>query len=153
MHNPWSAAGRGAHRVWLVAAACVLLAAACSPPTLGGSLDPNAPKGEVVTAEAIAETHAGNVWDALRWTVRNLTYRSDHNGRPMAIRARGRSYVQSNETVLVYVDGVQLADISVLGQMAASSVERFEILSGIEASTYFGTNAGDGVIHIITKNR
>jgi outer membrane receptor for ferrienterochelin and colicin len=32
-------------------------------------------------------------------------------------------------------------------------VERIVIMSGIEATTYFGTNAGDGVIHIITKGR
>ncbi len=134
-------------------AALLLLATACAPPLPKGDLDPGAPEGKIVTAEAIAATHAGTVWDALRWTVRNMTYRSDHNGRPMVIRARGRSSVQSNETVLVYVDGVRLSDIAVLGQMPASSVERIEVLSGIEASTYFGTNAGDGVIHIITKTR
>jgi outer membrane cobalamin receptor len=153
MRCPSRTAAPGISPTLVVAAACVLLAAGCAPPVPAGGSDPNAPRGRIITAEAIEASHAGNVWDALRWTVRNVTYRTDSSGRPMAIRARGRSSIQSNETLLVYVDGTLLSDISVLGQMSASSVERIEVLSGIEASTYFGTNAGDGVIHIITKRR
>ena len=75
------------------------------------------------------------------------------NGKPMAIRARGRSSVRTDDQVLVVIDNVRLDDITFLGVMPASTVERIEVLSGIEATTYFGVNAGDGVIHIITKNR
>jgi outer membrane cobalamin receptor len=136
-----------------MASVLLLCAAACAPPLPQGGLDPNAPKGEVVTAEAIAATHASTVWDALRLTVRNVTYSTDSRGRPGAIRARGRSSVRLDDSVQVYVDGVLVADLSILGQMPASTVERIEVLSGIEATTYFGTNAGDGVINIITRSR
>lgn len=153
MRCPWRTVAPGILPNLVIAATCAVLAAACAPPLPAGGSDPNAPRGRIVTAEAIEASHAGNVWDALRWTVRNVTYRTDSSGRPLAIRARGRSSMQSNETLLVYIDGTLLSDISVLGQMAASSVERIEVLSGIEASTYFGTNAGDGVIHIVTKSR
>jgi hypothetical protein len=53
----------------------------------------------------------------------------------------------------VYIDGAPLVDLTILGQMSASTVERFVVMSGIEATTYFGTNAGDGAILIITRHQ
>ncbi|NJD20077.1 MAG: Plug domain-containing protein [Gemmatimonadetes bacterium] len=135
----------------LTAATLVLLAAACAPPAPAGGSDPNAPRGEVVTAEAIAATGAGNVWDVLRRTVRGFSYLTGTDGRPMAIRARGRSSIRTDDQVLVVIDEVRQDDITFLRSMPASTVERIVVMSGIEASTYFGINAGDGVIHIITK--
>ena len=131
----------------------LVFAASCSPPLPAGATDPNAPKGEVITAEAIAEANASTAWEALRRTFRRVTYVTDAGGRPAAIRARGRSSLRFNDGMLVYVDEMLLSDISILAQMPASTIERIVIMSGIEATTYFGTNAGDGVIHIITKGR
>lgn len=137
----------------LLAAACALACAACQPPGPRGGSDPNAPKGEVITAEAIAATGASTIWDALRWTYRRVSYTTDNRGVPAAIHARGRSSIRTDDRLLVYIDGMPQSDLGVLAQMSAKLVERIEILSGIEASTYFGTNAGDGAINIILKKR
>lgn len=137
----------------LLAAACVLAAAGCSPPLTQSAGDAGSPRGEVITAEAIAAAGAGTVWEALRRTYRKVNYVTDAGGRPAAIRVRGRSSIRFNDGMLVYVDDTLLSDIAILGQMPSSTVERIVIVSGIEATTYFGTNAGDGVIHIITRNR
>lgn len=132
--------------------AVLLLIAACATAAPGG-FDADAPRGKVITAEAIAKTGASTVWDALRLTVRFATFTTDSDGRPGSIRTRGQSSISHDDRMLVYVDRVLLADIRLLGNMDASAVERIEVLSGIEATTYFGTNAGDGVIHIVTKHR
>jgi len=137
----------------LSTAVCVLVAAGCSPPLTQSAGEAGSPKGEVITAEAIAAAGAGTVWEVLRRTYRKVSYVTDAGGRPAAIRVRGRSSIRFNDGMLVYVDDTLLADIAILGQMPASTVERIVVVSGIEATTYFGTNAGDGVIHIITKSR
>ena len=135
------------------AAACALLlaAGACAP--LRAPVDPDAPRGEVVTREAIEATGASNMWDVLRRTVRSMSYVTGTDGRPMAIRARGRSSIRTDDQVLVVIDGLRLEDIGLLRSMPPSTVERIVVMSGIEATTAFGINAGDGVIHIITRNR
>jgi outer membrane cobalamin receptor len=138
-------------RIAFAAAVPLLATAACAPPR--ATVDPDAPRGEVVTSEQIAATGAGNVWDVLRRTVRSLSYMTGTDGRPMAIRRRGRSSIQTDDQVLVVIDHVRLDDIRLLYSMPPATVERIEVLSGIEATTYFGVNAGDGVIHIITKSR
>lgn len=139
-------------RSTVTGSALLVLAAACAAPPRGGG-DPSAPKGEVVTSEQIAATGAGNVWDVLRRTVRSLSYMTGTDGRPLAIRARGRSSIRTDDQVLVVIDNARVDDIRLLASMPASTVERIVVMSGIEASTYFGTNAGDGAILIITKNR
>ncbi len=137
--------------VRVLSVACVLSASACAQ-AAGGGADPTEPKGTVVTAEAIAATGAGNVWDVLRRTVRDFSYLTSTDGRPMAIHARGRSSIRTDDQVLVVIDGIRQDDITFLRSMPASTVERIVVMSGIEASTYFGVNAGDGAIHIITKS-
>ena len=147
MHPP-----RSAGRITVTGFVLLLVVAACAPST-GGSLDPNAPKGEIITAEAILATGATTVWDALRLTVKHATFTTSGSDEPGAIRARGKSSIQSDDRMLVYVDYMPLTDLRLLQGMSVRSLERIEVLSGIEASTYFGTNAGDGVIHIITRTR
>ena len=141
-----------AARTTRIAGSVLLLAAvACAPPRAG--TDPNAPRGEVITREAIEATGASNMWDVLRRTVRSMSYMTGPDGRPMAIRARGRSSIRTDEQVLVVVDGLRLEDIGLLHSMPPTTVERIVVMSGIEATTAFGINAGDGAIHIITRNR
>ena len=146
MHPP-----RSTGRITATGFVLLLVVAACAPP--GGSLDPNAPKGEVITAETILATGATTVWDALRLTVKHAMFTTSGSDEPGAIRARGKSSIQLDDRMLVYVDYMPLSDLRLLQGMSVRSVERIEVLSGIEATTYFGTNAGDGVIHIITRTR
>jgi outer membrane receptor protein involved in Fe transport len=44
-------------------------------------------------------------------------------------------------------------DFTVLGEMPAADLLDIEILSGIDATTYYGTNATKGVIRLRTKTR
>ena len=44
-----------------------------------------------------------------------------------------------------------MIDFTVLGSMPASDLFEIEVLSGIDATTYYGTNATKGVIRIWTK--
>jgi outer membrane cobalamin receptor len=55
------------------------------------------------------------------------------------------------DQALIVLDGVALADLARLSEMPASDVETMELLTGIQATTYFGTNSGDGVLVIRTK--
>ncbi len=52
----------------------------------------------------------------------------------------------------VFVDGADVVDFRSLTQIPASTILSIEILSGIEGTTYYGSNAVSGVILIRTKN-
>ena len=137
------------------AAACVTLLAlgACTGSAPAPGSDAQAPRGLTITAEELAETGANTVWEALRATVKFAIFTTDAEDRPTGIRTRGRSSVQRAESMLVYVDNVPLADIRMLHDMPVSRVERIVVLRGPDATTFFGTNAGDGVIQIFTRTR
>ncbi len=50
----------------------------------------------------------------------------------------------------IYIDRVKLTNITILASLPARDIERIQVINGLEATTYFGTNAGDGVILIHT---
>lgn len=135
------------------AAACVLFLAlgACAR-TAPGS-DAQAPRGLVITAEELAETGTYTVWEALRAKVKFAIFATDAEDRPTGIRTRGRSSLQRQESMLVYLDNVPLSDLRTLQDIPVSRVERIVVLRGPDATTFFGTNAGDGVIQIFTRTR
>jgi outer membrane cobalamin receptor len=136
------------------AAACVILAlGACTGSGPAPGADAQTPRGLVITAEQLQATQANTVWEALRATVRFAIFSTDAQDQPTAIRTRGRSSVQRPESMLVYVDNVPLSDIRMLQDMPVTRVERVVILRGPDATTFFGTNAGDGVIQIFTRTR
>jgi len=71
-----------------------------------------------------------------------------------SVSARGStnlSFNGGNESIKVYVDGVELANRSYLGLIDPTAIERIEILTGPEASTIYGSNAINGVMQIFTK--
>ena len=49
------------------------------------------------------------------------------------------------------VDNVRVTDIRVLEQVAASDILTIEVLSGLDATTYYGGTSTSGVILIKTK--
>jgi len=100
----------------------------------------------VVTAEAIEKSGAQTVWDALSRTIPFYVFHS--NGR---IEHRGRTSLVLTDQPLLILDGVTLNDVTVLTGMPASSVWMIEVMDGIDATTYYGTNAGQGAIRIWTK--
>ncbi|HEX6966971.1 MAG TPA: TonB-dependent receptor plug domain-containing protein [Gemmatimonadaceae bacterium] len=139
-------------RAPVVLSALVVALAAChtggQPPSLH---DPLA--GDVITATAIANSDARNAWEVLQHNGR-FTLDETASGEPVRVashRGRGSIIFADSDTPLIYVDGAQLLDIRVLRQIPAESIQSIRILSGIEGTTYYGTNAGAGVIVIRTK--
>jgi len=52
---------------------------------------------------------------------------------------------------MIIMDGVELNDFMPLGTIPASDILEIEVLTGIDATTYYGTGATKGVIRIRTK--
>ena len=141
------------HRITVATLVLTVANAACAGTGPEPGADPDVSRGYFVTSEEIAATGASTVWDALRLAVRFATFSEDRDGRPGSIKARGRSSIASEERLLVFVDYAPLADIRLLDDMPVTRVERIQVLRGPDATTFFGTNAGDGVIHIFTRRR
>jgi outer membrane cobalamin receptor len=100
----------------------------------------------VVTAITIEKSGAQTVWDALQRTIPFYTFHS--NGR---VEHRGRTSLYLPDQPLIVLDGITLTDFSVLTAMPAADVWLIEVLDGPDATTYYGTNAGQGAIRIYTK--
>jgi outer membrane receptor protein involved in Fe transport len=112
-----------------------------------------APPGtRFITAEQIQASGAKTAWEALRLTVPLYKFRDANRGTPGRIDSRGRSSVLLADQPRVLLDGTDLTEFGVLGQMPATDLESIEVLSGIEATTRYGTNATKGVIILRTKS-
>jgi outer membrane cobalamin receptor len=128
----------------------ILLCSACHNPS------PPSPKGlagPLITAQAISHSHARNAWEVLEYNA-HFSFAESANGDPQRLESRrGRSSIllSSSDTPLVYLDGTRLMDVRTLRQITAESIESIRILDGIEGTTFYGTNAGAGVILIRTK--
>jgi outer membrane cobalamin receptor len=105
----------------------------------------------VVTADAIERTGARTAWEALQRTVPFFTFKENNGGGAGRIEHRGRSSVMLRDQPLIIMDGVELNDFTSLGVMPAGDIEQIEVLTGIDATTYYGTGATKGVIRITTK--
>jgi len=117
----------------------------------GGIEQSSAPSaGTVITADKIAASGAKTAWDAVRLTVPNVQLR-ENRGRPTRIQRRGRASIYLDDQVRVMVDNVRVTDIRVLEQVAASDILTIEVLSGLDATTYYGGTSTSGVILIKTK--
>lgn len=126
-------------------------AAACGAARSQTSDEKRPQSSTVITAEQIAASGATTAWEALRRTVTSYTFRQSGNGTPIRIDHRGRSSMNLSDRPMVMLDGVQLTDIRVLEQIPASDLSSIEVISGISATTYYGTNANNGVISIRTR--
>ena len=109
--------------------------------------------GQYIGAQQIAESNARSVWDALRLTVKGISFlESGRTSTPARIRRRGASSLTLRDEPQIYIDQVRVSDFSVLRGMPATDVESIRVLSGIDATTYYGSNSGDGVILIRTRS-
>lgn len=136
---------------FVACAALVTLAAGCSTvrPRTSDRVDPNA--GTVITSAVIQESGARTMWEALRRTVRFTVFTESGFGEPERIRRRGASTVVLREDMKIYLDGLEIHDVRILDEYPAVEIERIQVLTGIHATTYFGTGATDGVIVIATR--
>ena len=132
-----------------LAVAGLLMQPACAGATGGGGrlIPPQA--GTVITQEKIAASGAKTAWDALRFTVHNVQLR-ESRGKAARIQRRGRASIYLDDQVRVFVDNVLLQDIQALQQMPAADILTIQLLSGLDATTYYGGASTSGVIVIRT---
>ena len=107
---------------------------------------------QVITAEQIARSGASTAWDVLKREAPTLTLRDTRGGRPASAGRRGRSSIVLQDAPLVVLDGVRLTDFRALDGIPAVTILLISIYTGIEGTTYYGTNAVSGVIVIQTKD-
>jgi outer membrane cobalamin receptor len=105
----------------------------------------------VVDQWAIEQSGARSAWEALQRTVPFFTFRTNSRGRPTRVEHRGRSSIVLRDQPLILIDGVEVVDVTTLGGMPAADLLDIEVLTGVDATTYYGTNATNGVIRIRTK--
>ena len=106
--------------------------------------------GRVITAEEIAASGAKTAWDAVRWTAPNLRLQ-ESRGKPARITRRGKASIYLDDQTRVFIDNVRISDLRLLEQLAASDILTIQVLSGLDATTYYGGTSTTGVILIKTK--
>jgi TonB-dependent SusC/RagA subfamily outer membrane receptor len=104
-----------------------------------------------VDAEDIARSSVRTAWDALQLLGAFLRLDEDKDQQPARMTARGQSSILLDSEPQVVMDGVRLVEYTVLRGINANVIERIEFLTGPEATTRYGTNAGHGVILITTR--
>ncbi len=136
-------------------AVCVVVSLAwtlgCSHATSSRSSTGPNNGGKVITAAQIERSGSKNAWEVLKHEAPMLTLEEDRNGNPVRIQWHGRSSIYLEDAPIVVLDGVRAADWKVLSQIPAGQIDTINIISGIEGTTYYGTNAASGVIDIHTK--
>jgi outer membrane cobalamin receptor len=105
----------------------------------------------VITEEMIAKSGGQNAWEVLRREAPQITFSENRNGQATAMTRRGRSSFVLNDSPMVIIDGTRNQDIKALQSLPASVLMSIEVLTGIEGTTYYGTDAVGGVIIIKTK--
>lgn len=111
---------------------------------------PNEGGGTVITRDQIEKTGARTMWQALTRTVRYTHFQESGRGEPERIRRRGPSSIVLSDDMPIFIDRVRVNQIQVLSSLPARDIESIRVLNGVQATTFYGTNAGDGVILIRT---
>ena len=107
----------------------------------------------VVTAQQIEQQNLQRLDQVFRGTVPGaFAFDQGQNDSYSTVNVRGTSCLSCVSSVKTYIDGVEMADPTVLAQIDPNSVERMEITRGPEASTVYGAGAINGVLQIFTKN-
>lgn len=98
------------------------------------------------TAEQIDATGARTAWDACRRLLPQLNFEGG------SINHRGQSSVVLTDAVLVVLDGARLADYHTLADIPAEQIQSIRFIGGLQGTTRYGLNSGDGVLIIETKH-
>ena len=147
-----SYAGKVSHltRTLAVAALC----AACH--RAGPPLQPMrmADGSRWITPDIIAHATSTNAWDLLRECGAGYRVEESPDGRAVRLATRrGRSslLLKEGDMLLLVVDGVRMSDARYLRDIPTNTILSIQLLNGIDGTTYYGLNAGAGVILVTTK--
>lgn len=139
-------------RLGALALAVTLLAATGCSLKAREDTGPTSSRSKIVTAAEIEASGASSAWDAMRRLFTGVVrFDEDPNGQPTRMWNRGASSISLRTDPLVYVDGVRMGDFRLLEEMSAHTISTIEFLPPMEAATRYGTNAGQGVFRISTK--
>lgn len=105
---------------------------------------------QVLSREQILASSAGNTWELLRQKVRFVHWREGRDGTPQMATRRGNTSGMGPEDVRIMLDGSTVRDLDVLELIPIRDLQEIRVYSAVDASTYFGTNSGAGVISITT---
>ena len=111
---------------------------------------PDGSRARVVSAEDVERSGARTMWEAVKLNVKHAWFTETPRGEPERIRTRGASTIALFEDMRIFVDGTLITDLNVLNESPAGHIAQIRVLSGIDATTYYGTTSGDGVILIST---
>lgn len=118
----------------------------------GVSNSNNAPTtGRVIPFERIQASGARNAWEALQLTVPHLKFQNFGTAPAAVSTNRGRTSIMLNNQPLIFIDERRVFDLNQLRRLPVSAVNSIHILSSIEGTTRYGTNAANGVIVIRTR--
>lgn len=113
-----------------------------------------APGGQVISRADITRSGATNAFEAIERARTHLVIRHTSDGRDAGISHRGADSILLGNAILLVVDGNRVQrTTSVLRGIPASSIVFIQVLSGREASTRWGSDAGNGVILVQTSAR
>lgn len=112
---------------------------------------PDGSRARVISAATVERSGARTMWEAVKLNVKHAWFTESSRGDPQRIRTRGASTLELVEDMRILVDGVLITDLGVLDKTPARHIEEIRVMSGIDATTYYGSSAGDGVILIRTK--
>jgi len=87
----------------------------------------------------------------VRLTVHNVHLR-ENRGRAAGIQRRGQGSIYLDDQVRVILDHARIYDMQVLQQVAAADILTIEVLTGLDATTYFGASSTAGAIVITTTS-
>lgn len=133
----------------LIGALLLTSLAACAPSMAGSRAGAGADR-EINAAE-IARLGGATAWQVLEQSGIPLSVVSWGPSGASQLSRRGMSSVHLSENPLVILDGVRTRGVDLLHQIPSREIEHIRVLSGIDASTRYGVNAGGGAILIRSK--
>jgi outer membrane receptor protein involved in Fe transport len=105
-----------------------------------------------VTPEQIRRSGVGTAWQALRLLGGSFRVEEDSQGMATRVRIRGRTSIHSNLEPQFVLDGIRIHDYRLLQAIPASSVSGIRLVTGPDATVFWGPDAHDGVV-IVTTSR
>lgn len=137
---------------WFCCVLVPVIALACATAHPGSAAPSGSGDRTLITEEMIARSGSATAWDVLKKLAPQLTYRETKDHEPARLERRGQSSLVLSDAPLVFLDGVRLPDFRALERIPAETISTIEIFNGLDATTYYGSNAVGGAIVIKTKN-